>query len=226
VYSLVEFLDQNGFRFNNIKMVMGTAEKIYDYYHQSSQSVFGKKIISAYGSAETGSIAYECPSGSMHIVMENVIVEEINNKIIVTNLFSHSTPVIRYELGDYVVLDYETQCPCGRKHPIIKEITGRIGKKIRGKINSYPSLTLYYIFKNIALHHNLKLVYFGKQWHPGELFLEIIGAESNQLDNIDRYIQEETKKYFKDDIVTEIKFIENIVRNKKKVKDFESYIDE
>lgn len=83
--------------------------------------------------------------------METCIFEQDNNnQIIVTNLFSHSFPIIRYKLGDYIELDYNTKYPCGRKHPILKEIKGRVGKNIYGNKNIYPSLTLYYVFKNLT----------------------------------------------------------------------------
>lgn len=63
------------------------------------EKAFGAKIISEYGAAESGLIAYECPEcGNMHINMENVIVEESEGEIVVTNLLSRSFPIIRYKL--------------------------------------------------------------------------------------------------------------------------------
>ena len=67
----------------NLKMVKGTSEKIYERYQDEIKKAFGQKMISEYGAAETGIIAFECPSGNMHINMEGVIVEEINEEIII-----------------------------------------------------------------------------------------------------------------------------------------------
>lgn len=226
IFSLSQYLKKNNYTFKNIKLVKGTSEKIYDYYKLTIQKVFNKNFTNEYGAAETGVIAFECPEGNMHITMENVIVEEIGNKIYVTNLYSYSLPIIRYELGDYILLDKKTKCKCGREHYIIKEVTGRIGKKIYGIESFYPTITLNYIFKNIALSHDIALAYFGKQYEKGKLILEIIEEETYSKENISKYIYNESEKYFKSDMAIEIKFLKSIESNNKKVKDFESYIKE
>ncbi|MDU6482023.1 MAG: hypothetical protein E6538_08490 [Paeniclostridium sordellii] len=95
-------------------------------------------------------IAFECKYGRMHITMENVLVEEEENQIIVTNLVLESFPIIRYKLGDYIELDLDTKCEGGMAHPIIKNVIRRIGNLIYGKTKTYPTFTLYYIFKNMS----------------------------------------------------------------------------
>lgn len=95
----------------------------------------------------------------MHIMMENVIVEEEDGEAIITNLISDSFPIVRYKLGDSIVLDNETVCSCGLKHKIISEVKGRVGKTIYGNESNYPSLTLYYIFKNLAVKYNTMINY-------------------------------------------------------------------
>ena len=225
VYMLAKALDERGMRFSHIKMVKGTSEKIYDAYQESVKRVFGVNMISEYGAAETGIIAFECPYGSMHIAMENVIVEIVDNKILVTNLYSYSLPIIRYELGDYVVMSNK-RCTCGRAHPIIEEVTGRIGKKIYGETEVYPTLTLYNIFKNIALEHHVKLGYFGKQYKKGQLVLDVIIAEKSDKSQIRNYILKECKKYFGSDMDIDIQFVDNVERKQKKLKDFESFVQE
>ena len=207
-------------------MVKGTSEKIYDYYKPTIEKVFGVKFTSEYGAAETGIIAFECPEGRMHVTMENVIVEVIENKIYVTNLYSYSLPIIRYELGDYVIINNDKKCPCGREHTVIEEVTGRIGKKIYGFKSFYPTLTLYYIFKNIALTRGIKLAYFGKQYKKGELILEIIKDDNFNENDISSYILEESDKYFSDDLNVQILYIKTIQSKNKKEKDFESFLEE
>ena len=66
--------------------------------------------------------------------MEGVIVEEIDNEIVVTNLQMTSFPIIRYKLGDYIKLDHKTKpCACGMAHQVINEVQGRIGDLVYGK---------------------------------------------------------------------------------------------
>lgn len=204
-----------------LKMVKGTSEKIYDVYREEVQKAFGIPIVSEYGSAEGGIIAFECTHGNMHINMETVIVEEVDNEILVTNLVSTSFPIIRYRLGDYVKLG-ESGCGCGMAHPIIKEVTGRVGALIHGKTNTYPSLTLYYVFKNLASIHNIILNYQAVQKTQGalELFIE------SEIDaDVLKLINKEFSKYFKGDLDVSISTGVPRSNYNSKKKDFVSQID-
>lgn len=205
-----------------LKLVKGTSEKIYDNYHAETIKAFGSKIVSEYGAAEAGIIAFECPEGFMHINSENIIVEVDNGEIIVTNLMSKSFPIIRYKLGDQVTLaPTDFACKCGRQHPVILDVLGRVGKNIIGKQNSYPSLTLYYVFKNLALNHNITLNYQAVQSDVGMAILKI---EQDRPD-CEYLIRVELEKYFKTDINFEIRFNEKLHAMDGKLKDFITTID-
>ena len=206
----------------SIKLVKGTSEKIFDKYQEAAEKAFGKKIVSEYGAAETGIIAFECPQKNMHITMENVIVEEENKEVVVTNLVSNSFPIIRYKLGDYIELDETTKCPCGRAHYLIKEVMGRIGKVIYGHKETYPTLTLYYIFKNLAIKKNITLNYQAIQSTKGELNINI---EQKLDEQKYKLLELEAKKYFGEDIKLIIKDCEKFSIGKMKRKDFISHID-
>lgn len=199
----------------NLKMIKGTSEKIFYKYQLEVKKAFGKKIISEYGAAEAGIIAFECPLGNMHINMETVIVEEEYNEIIVTNLISKSFPIIRYKLGDSIEIDKITRCDCGMQHYIIKEVLGRVGKVICGFKDQYPSLTLYYVFKNLAMEHDIILNYQATQHKKGFLRVDI----ENKLNDIERsLLVNEFKKYFNKDI--ELQIMDKVdmkSSNKKKV---------
>jgi len=207
----------------SLKMVKGTSEKIFDRYQEVARKTFGKKIISEYGAAEAGIIAFECAYGNMHITMENVIVEEETNEIIVTNLDSKSFPIIRYKLGDYVELDTKTKCPCGMDHFIIKDVMGRVGNVIYGLEHNYPSLTLYYVFKNLAMEKQVVLNYQAIQKKKGKLQINIeqrIGSDVFAL------LKKEAVKYFGNDMSIIIKDDQDLAHGKEKVKDFISLLSE
>lgn len=225
VFALAQKLDKENVKFDNILLVKGTSEKIFDFYQNSVKSVFGKKMVSEYGAAESGIIAFECPSGRMHIVMENVIVEEVNNKILVTNLFSYSFPIIRYELGDYIKLNTQEKCSCGRSHYIIDEVTGRIGEEIVGKKKNYPSLTLYYVFKNISLGKKSDLAYFACQDTKGKITIRVLSS-SQENETIRKYIDDEMNKYFNNDLEVNIKFVEKLDMQGRKSQSFISYLND
>lgn len=205
---------------NNLKMILGTSEKIFDKYHSETKKAFGKKIISEYGAAESGIIAFECAHGNMHINMETVIVEQKDNEIIITNLVSHSFPIIRYKLGDYIDIDDKTVCPCGMKHPIIREVTGRVGAVIFGNKQQYPSLVLYYVFKNLAMEHDIILNYQIVQSKKGQLDVYLEGTALGQADK--KLLLKEFEKYFSDDIEIRVYETEHFVSGGSKKKDFVS----
>lgn len=191
---------------SKLKLVKGTSEKIYPHYQEKIKKVFGKKMVSEYGAAETGIIAFECKEGNMHINMEGVYVEtDDENEIIVTNFHSYSFPVIRYKLGDVVKLSSSGKiCKCGMIHPVIEEVTGRVGKVVYGKSRKYPSLVFYNIFKNLFFENALHVNYQAHQSVAGEIEIRIkerFNAEQEHL------IQKECNKYFGNDI--DIKLVQS-----------------
>lgn len=199
VYETAKIINsQNLKKPSYLKMVKGTSEKIFEAYQKEIQQAFGQRMISEYGAAETGIIAFECPKGNMHLNMEGVIVEEIDHEIVVTNLQMYAFPIIRYKLGDYIKLAPKTKkCECGMQHLIIEEVTGRIGQTVYGKINTYPSLYFYYIFKNLASKHSLLLTYQVVQEEKGKLIFYLEQDLSEiELD----LLRKEAKKYFKEDM--------------------------
>lgn len=224
IYEVAKRVNANrqALSFPHLKMIKGTSEKIFDKYRDEVKAAFGIPIISEYGAAEAGIIAFECPSGAMHVNMETVIVEEINNEVLVTNLVSTSFPIIRYKLGDYIRLDKTSRCACGMEHPIVLEVLGRVGKVIHGKTSQYPSLTLYYVFKNLAMEHGLILNYQATQSHKGALVLRIEGRleESHRI-----ALSKEIDKYFARDLDVQIKDEEELHTRKGKKADFVSEID-
>jgi len=224
IYEVARIVNELGIRNEyDLKMVKGTSEKIFESYQDEVRAAFGRRIISEYGAAESGLIAFECPEGFMHINMENVIIEEENDEIVVTNLNSRSFPIIRYRLGDYIKLaDQGFRCPCGRAHPVILEVMGRVGGNIIGNKGIYPTLTLYYLFKNLSLVRGVSLSYQAVQKEKGKIILRI---EQNSPEYTD-LIKTEIRKYFKEDVDFDLQWGVSLRTKYGKIKDFITYIDQ
>ncbi|MCW8091288.1 phenylacetate--CoA ligase family protein [Alteromonas sp. ASW11-130] len=221
IYQIAKKVNQLNLKISGIKMVKGTSEMILDAYQPEVKQAFGCKMISEYGAAESGLIAFECPEGNMHINMENVYVEiDENKEIIVTNLVSRSFPIIRYRLGDIVSLADE-QCKCGRKHTIVKEIYGRKGASIVGKTKDYPALTFYYVFKNIALKNDVLINYKAEQYRKGEVLLKVEGKPNTEWEQL---IDKEMSKYFGEELSYSIQYTNKFESQLKKQQYFESFI--
>ncbi len=224
IYEVAKVINRLGINKDfSLKMVKGTSEKIYEIYEAEVNKAFGVKMISEYGAAEAGLIAYECPEGHhMHICMENVVVEEEEGEIIVTNLVSYSFPIIRYKLGDIITLaDKDFRCSCGREHPLILDVVGRIGKRVLGKKFIYPSLTFYYIFKNLALNDGIDLNYQVIQEEKGKVLLRV----EQDKPELSSSLLKEVRKYFNNDLDVEILWGQELLRYGGKMRDFISMLE-
>ena len=118
-----------------VKVAFVTAERLYDNQRELIARAFGCGVANGYGARDAGFVAHECPSGGMHIMAEDVIVEITDaagrplpagraGEIVVTHLASGEFPFIRYRTGDIGMLD-DAACPCGRGLPMLREIQGR-----------------------------------------------------------------------------------------------------
>ena len=219
IYETAKLINALGLEPPKLQMVKGTSEMILDVYQAEAERAFGRRIVSEYGAAEAGLIAFECPRGRMHINVEDVVVEvDDEGEILVTNLASHSFPIIRYRLGDSVRLSDEL-CPCGRQHPVVREIMGRRGASVVGRTGRYPALTFYYVFKNLALRHGILLNYKAVQEEQGTATLTIEGTGSRVHEPL---VRGELEKYFGDDVSFELRYVDAIERSMAKAQYFES----
>ncbi len=138
-YCSVNSVDFSGLK---LKGVVTTSEPLSDSIRTYLSTVFSCPVINDYGSGETGPIAYECESGGMHLMADNLLIEIVNKdglhagegesgEVIVTELNNFATPLIRYNMKDIITATNE-QCSCGRGLPLIKAVEGRDRDVLRG----------------------------------------------------------------------------------------------
>lgn len=111
-------------------------EMLFPFQRQEIEQGLGARVIETYGCNETGTVGYECPAGSLHIFAEHVEVEILRDgepvepgetgDIVLTCTTNRVMPLVRYRVGDRGRFCPEP-CSCGRPHPIIAGIEGRIG---------------------------------------------------------------------------------------------------
>ncbi|MBI5256407.1 MAG: phenylacetate--CoA ligase family protein [Burkholderiales bacterium] len=118
-----------------VKVVFVTSERLYDNQRADIERVFGAPVANGYGGRDAGFIAHQCPSGGLHMMAEDIVVELLDDagrpvptgspgEIVVTHLGTRDFPFVRYRTGDVAVLDDRT-CACGRGLPMLREIQGR-----------------------------------------------------------------------------------------------------
>jgi len=133
------------------------AEPWTDRMRERIESWLGIKAYDIYGTSElSGPMFSECSEqNGFHIWGDIALTEIIDPKteepvapgepgeVTVTILQKEAMPMIRYRIGDIASMD-EEPCPCGRTHPRVHRIRGRVDDMliIRG-INVFPSQVEY-----------------------------------------------------------------------------------
>lgn len=105
-------------------LVICAAEGLPDREYEWIATVFDAKVRNLYGGTESGYAAYGCAEGWLHELGDWVILEPVNERhqpvpagvashtVLLTNLANRVQPIIRYDLGDSVLLRPDA-CPCG-----------------------------------------------------------------------------------------------------------------
>lgn len=126
IYTLARHIVQRGRPLANVKLqaVVTESEKLYDFQRQTIAQAFGCPVLEIYGSVEMGSIAAPDPDGHFRINEDQYVIETgPGGQAVLTNLFSHAFPFIRYRLGDMIELNDEV--PPGLPYATIKRVIGR-----------------------------------------------------------------------------------------------------
>ena len=92
-------------------------------------------------------------------------------------------------------------------------------KNILGKTSKYPSLTFYYVFKNIAIQDGITLNYQARQDEKGKITINIEQNPEN-ISELQQLVRRELDKYFHDDIDFTINWGVQLHTHKEKLKDF------
>lgn len=120
---------------HNIKLefipiaIFPTSETLTKSGRELLERVFKCKVYDQYASSEGAPFVAECINQVLHLELASGIFEHFekeSNEVLVTSFTTHGTPLIRYRIGDEMVLNNDNrECECGMKAPIVKEIQGR-----------------------------------------------------------------------------------------------------
>jgi phenylacetate-CoA ligase len=104
---------------------------------EAAQSLFEARVLNWWMSAEAGPMAIGCGHGPwMHLSDDLIIFEPVDEhgravapgtrsaKVLLTVLYNHALPLIRYELDDEITV-LEQPCPCGSRHTLIEDVQAR-----------------------------------------------------------------------------------------------------
>jgi phenylacetate-CoA ligase len=122
----------------SLETAIATAELLTDDVRAMVRAAFGCRALSRYAAHELGVIAHECPHcGQYHINMPSLVVELLAldddrpvpsgalGRVVVTDLFSHAMPLIRYDTGDVATLARSPAPGCPIRTTAFARIQGR-----------------------------------------------------------------------------------------------------
>jgi len=126
-----------------VRAVVTSSEALRPEAREAITAAFGCTVVDRYGANELGVLAQECPRGrSLHLNVAGHVIELLARdrdepvapgevgRVVVTDLFSHAMPLIRYDTGDLAVASSEP-CSCGRKGPTLVRVEGRQVEEVR-----------------------------------------------------------------------------------------------
>ncbi len=127
-------------------IVLTGAESLSAAAHARIEEAFHCLVRDAYGASEFQGIALECEQGWLHVSADWALLEPVDEAyqpvaagqpsftVLLTNLANRVQPLIRYDLGDSIIVRPD-QCPCGNPLPAI-HVKGRRDELLRIQASS------------------------------------------------------------------------------------------
>jgi phenylacetate-CoA ligase len=154
IYILGKYLKENDINIESLQYIELNGEFVTDGMMNAIRDQFNVTIGNLYGSTEFNGIAFLCPYGKMHIIENNVNVENKKentmSELLITGLTNSYMPLIRYNIGDIGLVKDSEECKCGLCSKTLELSMGREKEIIYcQKMNINPS-----IFSNIVNEMN------------------------------------------------------------------------
>ena len=120
------------------RVVFCAADTLTAAMRQRIEATWQTRLYNSYGTTEGGMLAAECAAHQgLHLFEDFALLEVVDernrpvpageqgDKVLLTVLFRHTQPLIRYELSDLVRVSTQQQCSCGRPFALLDNIEGR-----------------------------------------------------------------------------------------------------
>jgi len=137
IYMLSKFAKDEAISIHPIQSIVTAGETLSEKRRKLLEEAYRCNVYDFYSHHEDVAIISECKMHSKHLFDDFSYTEVIDEKtgeikssgtgeLVGTGFYNYAMPLIRYRVGDKVVLDGERElCPCGCNFRTIKEIIGR-----------------------------------------------------------------------------------------------------
>lgn len=226
IQSFAQFIERTGRdgRAIGTKLVVPTAEMLYDDQRSLFQRVFGCPVMNEYGGSEIQAIAYECSAGSLHVTHENLITEVLDDSgrpvpegtpglLTITSLCARGVPLIRN--GDLVVQREKGVCACGRHRglSLFSFIQGRsTDVLLRADGQHTHWTTMYYAIKD-AFTPGMVLEHQARQKSLDEIEVLVVRRPLYDQAAMDRFL-DRMRAVVGEGVRLPVRFVDSIPREK------------
>jgi len=197
------------------KHIFTYGEPLDEEFQKIFESRTKIKITDFYNTTEAGIIAQQCEYGNHHINSDNYFVEILTDKkhkqakigkVIITVFSNQALPLIRYDIGDYVYINRDGICKCGKQSNYFNRIAGREINQLRSKIgkNSWAHKAVNYL-RELENIEKFQI----KQIEPSRINIDCVG-KFRQNKKVERGLE----KIIGSGIDIRIKWVKDIDREK------------
>jgi phenylacetate-CoA ligase len=219
---------------HSIKLCISTSEVCTQEDHNIIEKGFGVKHVREYGASEVGLIAFDVQDGSWRICEEaiyNEVVDDNANQLtygqtgnmLCTSLFNTVLPIIRYQIGDMIVLKERNNKSIYRS---IDKLMGRTNDTVilpSGKIAA--GFTFYYVSRSILESSGVLKEFIVRQTEVDHFRFEIV-ADRDLTHTEIQQIKEKITLYLEPGLKLSINRVDKINRSKSgKIKHFYSELN-
>jgi phenylacetate-CoA ligase len=203
------------FQPQGLRAVLSTAETLHPEQRALMEGAFGCPVFDRYGSREVGCVAHECEQHRLHVNVENLYVEVVQDgqlvptgergELALTTLNNYSFPFIRYLVGDAGQLSDEP-CPCGRGLPTLHKLLGRVHDILVTPDGRFlPGEFFPHLFKEITGVERFQVI----QKEIDRLLIHILPNDAYRLADTD-FVLEKTRQVVGDQMQIEVKFLDEL----------------
>lgn len=198
-----------------LKGIISYAEPLYEEDRSLMEEIFKCPVLSRYSSEEFGVIAHEClENRKFHLNNASYVIELLDlendkpaaqgdpGRVVVTDLFSHAMPLIRYDTGDVALKGDE--CTCSLNTEVFEKIKGRIAESIydtRGRLIS-PLVLVTPISRTLENIRQFQFIQKGKKHY----LVRLTVSPSFQKEKV-RLIAEKLIKILGEDAQVEFEYV-------------------
>lgn len=209
------------------KVVSVTSEVCTPAMAANMEIAWGRRPFNSYNTSE-GISGLTCPDEEgIHLFEDLAIVEVVDqknrpvpdgrpgSKLLMTNLYNHTQPLIRYEMTDMLTVSSD-YCPCGRPFRILKRLDGRTDEILRFKGTGEHPVDIHPVHFHDVLGGIFGVRQFQVVQRDSELLIRLVADTSDKnkiLETVPTRLGLKLSKLGAQSPSMRIEFVDDIYRN-------------